>query len=124
MYKFFSLLGCILAALAVIMGAFGAHGLKAQLRNEMMTVYKTAVDYHEFHALALILIGVLAERWSSSGLATWAGTSLIVGILLFSGSLYLLSILGVRWLGVITPFGGMAFILGWVLLALAVWHNA
>lgn len=121
MQKIFILTGSLLAALAVIMGAFGAHSLKTQLSEEMMDVYQTAVDYHMYHALGLILTGLLANSASSSNLPAWAGSSMFIGILLFSGSLYILSITGIRWLGAITPFGGTAFILGWILLAWAVW---
>ncbi len=123
MQKIFILSGSSLAALAVIMGAFGAHGLKSHLSNEMMDVYQTAVDYHIYHALGLILTGLLAGSLSSSSLTAWAGSSMLVGILLFSGSLYILSVTGIRWLGAIAPFGGTAFILGWLLLAGAVWRQ-
>lgn len=123
MPKIFILLGSLLAALGVIMGAFGAHGLKPHLDAEMMTVYKTAVEYHLYHAFGLILIGLAASGLASNGVVLWAGVSLMIGLLLFSGSLYLLSITGIRWLGAITPFGGIAFILGWLLLAWAVWRQ-
>ena len=123
MQKIFILSGSLLAALAVIMGAFGAHSLKAHLSNEMLDVYKTAVDYHIYHALGLILVGLLPNSTSPSSLLAWAGSSMLMGILLFSGSLYILSITGIRWLGAIAPFGGTAFILGWILLASAVWSQ-
>lgn len=123
MPKFFMLSGSLLAALAVIMGAFGAHGLKPHLGAEMMSVYKTAVEYHVYHAFGLILIGLIANNLASNNLALWAGACMMIGVLLFSGSLYLLSITGVRWLGAITPFGGISFILGWLLLAWAIWRQ-
>ena len=110
--------GAVLAAIAVGMGAFGAHGLRTQLSTEMMTVYKTATDYHMYHALGLLLVGIMAKLFPASTMLTWAGIMMIAGILLFSGSLYILSISGIRWLGAITPFGGMAFILAWIFLVL------
>lgn len=118
MYKTFMVIGAVLAAIAVGMGAFGAHGLRAQLSAEMMTVYKTATDYHMYHALGLLLAGILAKLFPTSTMLLWAGGMMIAGILLFSGSLYVLSITGIRWLGAITPFGGIAFILAWIFLAL------
>ena len=113
-------LGSLNAALAVLLGAFGAHALKDRLDESMMNVYQTAIQYHFYHALGLVLVGILALHFPSSSLLRWSGTALIAGILLFSGSLYLLAISNVRWLGMITPIGGMAFVTGWVLLLVAV----
>ena len=110
--------GAAHAALAVAMGAFGAHGLKASLSPDLLAVYQTGAQYHIFHALGLLLVGVLASH-RPRALVTWAGWLLFAGIVLFSGSLYVLAISGERWLGMITPFGGTAFIAGWVLLAVA-----
>ena len=115
--------GALLAALAVILGAFGAHGLKKTLSEEMMVVYKTAVDYHFIHALGILLIGLLHHHHPDSRLILWAGVSLIIGILLFSGSLYVLSITEIKKLGMITPFGGLAFIIGWLLLAIGIYKS-
>ncbi len=112
----------ILLALAVAIGAFGAHGLKAHLSNEMMQIYKTGVEYHFYHALGLLLIGVLSVSFPS-GLLNWSAILLTIGIILFSGSLYVLAITGIKWLGAITPFGGLSFIAGWVLLFVAVWKK-
>lgn len=122
MARLFLLAGTLLGALAVMMGAFGAHALKHRLSQDLLKVFQTAVDYHVYHALALILTGILVKQFGPSPLFAWAGGAALVGIVLFSGSLYLLSMTGSRWLGVITPFGGTAFILGWILLAVAVWH--
>lgn len=108
--------------LAVALGAFGAHGLKAKLSAELMQVYKTGVEYHFYHALGLLLIGVLASTMPS-GLLQWSALLLGLGIVLFSGSLYLMAVTGIRWLGAITPFGGVSFIAGWVLLFIAVWKR-
>ncbi|MBA2492485.1 MAG: DUF423 domain-containing protein [Gammaproteobacteria bacterium] len=122
MLKTFVLFGSLSALLAVVLGAFGAHGLKQQLSPEMLSVYQTGVDYHMWHALGLVLIGLLGAHYSGSALLTWAGWFMLAGIMIFSGSLYILSITGVRWLGAITPFGGLAFIVAWALLIVAVWR--
>lgn len=108
------------AALVVIFGAFGAHALKARLAPEMMATYQTAILYHLFHALGLLIIGLLAVWFPASAYLRWAGWLMLAGIVLFCGSLYLLSLSGVRWLGVITPLGGTAFIIAWVLFCLGV----
>ena len=112
----------VLLALAVALGAFGAHGLKSQLSTEMLQTWKTGVDYHFYHALGLLLIGILAVSFPSE-LVKWSAILLTAGIVLFSGSLYALAISGIKWLGAITPVGGMSFITGWVLLFLAVWKK-
>jgi uncharacterized membrane protein YgdD (TMEM256/DUF423 family) len=106
------------ALLAVAFGAFGAHGLKDQLSEAEMVIYRTAVDYHMWHALGLALIGLLAERYPEAPGFRWAGAAMIIGLLLFSGSLYALSLSGLRWLGMITPLGGLSFMTGWALVAL------
>ena len=111
-----------LLALAVALGAFGAHGLKSQLSTDMLQTYKTGVDYHFYHALGLLLIGILAVSFPSE-LMKWSAILLTAGIILFSGSLYLLAVSGIKWLGAITPIGGLSFIAGWVLLFLAVWKK-
>jgi uncharacterized membrane protein YgdD (TMEM256/DUF423 family) len=123
MLRVFIVAGSLLAALGVILGAFGAHGLKNHLSAESLAIYHTAVNYQIYHALGLILIGILSSQLQTESLITWSGYCLLAGIALFCGSLYLLSVTGQRWLGTITPFGGTAFILGWVLLALSVWRR-
>jgi len=112
----------ILLTLAVAIGAFGAHGLKAHLSNEMLLIYKTGVEYHFYHALGLLLIGILSISMPS-GLLNWSAIFLTAGIILFSGSLYILAVTGIKWLGAITPLGGLSFITGWVLLFVAVWKK-
>lgn len=119
MAKLMVLLGSLNAFLSVALGAFGAHGLRNKLSAEMMAIYDTAVQYHMAHALGLILVGILIRLTSASGLLNWAGILLLAGIVIFSGSLYMLSITGLRWFGAITPIGGLSFLLGWVLLAVA-----
>lgn len=112
----------VFLALAVALGAFGAHGLKSQLSTEMLQTFKTGVDYHFYHALGLLLIGILAVSFPSD-LIKWSAILLTAGIILFSGSLYALAITGIKWLGAITPLGGLSFIAGWVLLFLAIWKR-
>lgn len=121
--KLILITGALLAALAVILGAFGAHGLKKTLSEEMLVVYKTAVDYHFIHAIGILLIGLLHHHHPESRLVLWASGSLFIGIVVFSGSLYALSITEIRKLGMITPLGGLAFIIGWILLALGVYKT-
>lgn len=124
MAKTFIILGSINMFLAVALGAFGAHGLKSRLSADLMAVYQTAVQYHSMHALGLLLIGIIAHWLGQSALINWAGWLLLTGIVLFSGSLYTMSFTGIRMLGAITPFGGVAFLAGWLLLALAAWKAA
>ena len=100
------------------MGAFGAHGLKAILSPGMLTVYQTGVTYQMWHALGLIGIAHIRQRVPESKLVSWAGWLMFIGILLFSGSLYLLAILDLKWLGMITPLGGVSFITAWSLIAI------
>lgn len=113
-----TVIGSILMALAVAAGAFGAHGLRSRLDAYSLSVYEKAVFYHFIHAIGILLIALLAraDSISPAGQGRAAGL-LLVGILIFSGSLYALSISGVRILGAITPIGGIAFIAGWLLLA-------
>lgn len=111
-------LAAVLGGLAVLTGAFGAHGLRERLSPEALAWWKTAVEYHLAHALALLVTGLLAERAPSRALAV-AAVAFAVGVLLFSGSLYALAWTGVRALGAVTPFGGLAFLVGWGALAVA-----
>jgi uncharacterized membrane protein YgdD (TMEM256/DUF423 family) len=117
--KLFLVLGCIAALLAVAIGAFGAHALKPRIAPELMSVYKTGVEYHFYHALGLILVGLAALRLPESAWLKTAGWAMLAGIVLFSGSLYLLSLTGAGWLGAITPLGGAAFLAAWGLFAAA-----
>jgi uncharacterized membrane protein YgdD (TMEM256/DUF423 family) len=117
--RLFIALGSINAALAVIFGAFGAHALKGRLSPEMLSVYHTGAQYQFYHALGLLLIGVIATQLQNSGALRLSGFLMLAGIILFSGSLYVLAITGVTWLGAITPLGGVAFIAAWLVLAFA-----
>lgn len=119
MSRLFLSIGAVSAALAVILGAFGAHALRDVLSPEMKVIYQTANTYHFYHSLGLVLIAVLTLRAPQLAYAHWAGWLMLAGIGIFSGSLYILSVSGLRWLGAITPIGGMAFIIAWLLLALA-----
>ena len=105
---------CILCGLAVALGAFGAHGLKERLTPEMLAIFEVGVRYQFYHGLALLALTLAPGRLWGSPWAGRAGLAWIVGIAVFSGSLYLLSITGIKWLCAITPIGGVAFILGWV----------
>lgn len=109
--------GSLLLALAVGIGAFGAHGLRGRLDEYSMGVYEKAVFYHFVHAIGILLAGVLLKVQAvGEGAGTWSAALLLAGILLFSGSLYVLAVSGQRWLGAVTPFGGLCFIAGWLLL--------
>lgn len=118
--RLFQIIGAISAALAVAAGAFGAHALKARIAPELMTVYHTAVEYHFYHALGMILVGLAALRLPASRLLIGAGWAMLAGSILFCGSLYLLCLTEARWLGAVAPFGGTAFIAAWGLFAAAV----
>ncbi len=118
--KVFLGLGSLAMLLAVAMGAFGAHALKKTLTPELMAVYETAVHYHFYHALGLLVVGMLASRLPETALLRGSGILMAAGLVLFSGSLYALSLSGIRWLGAITPIGGTAFLLAWLLLLIGV----
>lgn len=114
--KIFLLLGALNAALSVLLGAFGAHALKGRLTGSDMAIFQTAGQYHFYHALGLIVVGLMLTTWPVSTWMKASGWLMLIGIVLFPGSLYLLVISQLRWLGAITPFGGTAFILAWILL--------
>ncbi|MDV3241261.1 MULTISPECIES: DUF423 domain-containing protein [Methylocaldum] len=122
MHRTFLLLGAAAGFLGVAMGAFGAHGLRAVLDEYHLAIYRTGVEYQMWHALGLALIGITAKQLPDTRLLVKAGWFMFAGIVLFSGSLYVLSITGVRWLGWITPFGGLSFLTGWFLLGLSAWR--
>ena len=112
-------IGALAAMFSVVLGAFGAHMLEDKLTADALDVYDTAVQYHMFHSVGILLIALLIDRLPSPKMAIWAARWLVVGIVLFSGSLYVLALSGVKELGAITPLGGVAFIAGWICLALA-----
>ncbi len=117
MTQLFLTLAACSGFLAVAIGAFGAHGLESVLTPESMRTYQTGVQYHFYHSLALFGVAILAAQLEPARLLNIAGWSFVAGILLFSGSLYVLSVTGIRWLGAITPLGGVAFLVGWGCLA-------
>jgi uncharacterized membrane protein YgdD (TMEM256/DUF423 family) len=123
MDRLFFALGSLSAGLAVALGAFGAHVLKSRLAADMLANFETGVRYQMYHALALLAVAWAVSRWAGSSLPAAAGWLFVAGTLLFSASLYLLALSGVRWLGAITPLGGVAFVAGWLCLLLAAWRG-
>lgn len=121
MAKIFITLAALSGMLAVAFGAFGAHALKNRLDDYAMGVFETAVQYHFYHSLALLAVGVIALQQPQTALLKSSGWLFLLGIVVFSGSLYLLSLSGLKWLGAITPLGGLAFIAAWGCLAATGW---
>ena len=117
------MIGAVAGGVGVALGAFGAHGLKSRVSAEMLAVFETGVRYQMYHALALVAVGLAATRWTSVWLGA-AGWLFLIGIVVFSGSLYVMTFTGIRWLGAITPIGGLSFILGWLSLALAAYATS
>lgn len=124
MAKWFVIIGAVSGFLSVALGAFGAHGLNDKLSEHFMDIYQTGVQYQMYHSLSLLLIGILTNQWRNCAELLWSGYLMIVGIILFSGSLYVLSLTGITWLGAITPLGGTALLVGWFLLGLAAYKNS
>ena len=122
MDRIFAALGAASGFIGVAAGAFGAHGLKARLTPELLAVFDTAARYQMIHALALLAVAWAISRWPGRA-AVASGWCFVAGTLIFSGSLYLLALTGVRGLGAITPVGGVLFLCGWLLLALAAWRG-
>jgi uncharacterized membrane protein YgdD (TMEM256/DUF423 family) len=123
MPRTYLLMGSLLGALGVALGAFGAHGLRARVAPDLLATFETGVRYHVYHALALLAVGLWLAQSGKGGLVAAAGWLFLAGIILFSGSLYLLALTGTRWLGAVTPLGGVAFIAGWLCLAAAAWRS-
>lgn len=117
--KLFLITGAINAMLAVALGAFGAHGLEGKISEKYLEVWKTGVQYQMFHAMGLFVIAFLLSKFPQSSLLTASGWIMFAGIVLFSGSLYVLSTSGIKVLGAITPLGGVAFIVAWILIVVA-----
>lgn len=128
MNKSFLVAASLLGALSVILGAFGAHTLKSKIPADALEIFETSVRYQFYHVFALLAVGILAQYFPGNFI-TWSGRLFIAGIILFCGSLYLLTYFKgignnqMNWLGAITPFGGLCFIAGWILLAVAVIKN-
>jgi len=119
-FRFWLTTGALLAAAAVAAGAFGAHALRDRLSPGDLATFETAARYQMYHALGLVAVALLSARGTAG--VNPAGWCFLAGIALFSGSLYLLTLAGLRWMGAITPLGGVAFIVGWFLLAVAGWR--
>ena len=124
MDRLFLALGSISGGLAVALGAFGAHILEDRLAASMLANFETGVRYQMYHALALLAVAWAVSRWPTSPWPVAAGWLFVAGTLLFSASLYALALSGVRWLGAITPLGGVAFVAGWLCLLLAAWRGS
>lgn len=123
MNKIFLISGGVLSGLGVAIGAFGAHALKTVLEaNNRMETFETGVKYQFYHALALILLGLIMQKFDDKAFV-WAGYSYLLGIILFSGSLFILSLTGINKWGAVTPLGGVAFIAGWILLVVGVYRS-
>ncbi len=120
MSKTFLLAGSIFGLLAVLFGAFGAHGLRTRISESLLAAFQTGVQYQFYHALGLLLVGILAHLYPDNGALKASGYLFITGVLLFSGSLYLLALTELRWLGPVTPLGGVAFLCGWLALLVAI----
>lgn len=122
MERFYFIAGSISGLIAIGLGAFGAHGLKGRLSAEMLNAFEVGVRYQMYHALALLAVSWAFSRWPRAEV-TAAGWLFVAGTVIFSGSLYFLSVSGIRWIGAITPIGGAAFLLGWLCLALGAWRG-
>ena len=122
MTRTFALFGALLALAGVALGAFGTHGLRGRLSPEDLQIFETGVRYQMYHALALLVVAWAATRWPGGG-TTVAGWSFLLGVVVFSGSLYVLVLSGARWMGAITPLGGVAFLIGWAALAYRVFKG-
>ncbi|WP_106766442.1 DUF423 domain-containing protein [Paenibacillus faecalis] len=123
MQKVFIAWGAVLMALSVALGAFGAHILEGKISPDEISVYETGVQYHMIHGIAIIITGIAAGLFGESRKLFWAGVLFIAGTIIFSGSLYVLSLSGIKWLGAITPIGGVSFIAGWLVLMSSAWSG-
>jgi len=122
MERIFFLSGAISAFIGVAAGAFGAHGLEDRLNADMLSVFEIGVRYQMYHAFGLLAAAWAYSKWPSKLVST-GGWLFVIGTVLFSGSLYLLSITGLKWFGAVTPFGGVAFLAGWICLAGCAWRG-
>lgn len=117
--KTFIIIGAINAFLAVALGAFGAHGLEGRVEQKYLEIWKTGVTYQMFHASGLLIVGVLLGRLPANALLSWSGWMMLIGIILFSGSLYVMTLTKISILGAITPLGGLSFLAAWILIVVA-----
>lgn len=123
MERLFFVVAALLGGAAVGLGAFGAHALRGRIDERLLANYQTGVSYMVYHLLALFVVVLALGRWPASNLPVWSGWLFVAGILLFSGSLIGMAFTGQRWLGAITPIGGAAWIVGWLLLAATAWRS-
>ena len=123
MERTFFIIASLLGSLSVALGAFGAHGLRGRIEESLLANYQTGVSYMFYHMLALFVVVWAIGKWPASSLPVWAGWLFVAGIVIFSGSLFVMAFTGLRWLGAITPIGGVAFIAGWLLLAFVAWRG-
>ena len=123
MERTFFIIASLLGGLSVALGAFGAHALRGRIEESLLANYQTGVSYMFYHALALFAAAWAVSKWPASNLPVWAGWLFVLGVVVFSGSLFVMAFTGLRWLGAITPIGGVAFIVGWLLLAFVAWRN-
>ncbi|MFN3335577.1 MAG: DUF423 domain-containing protein [Caldilinea sp.] len=123
MERTFFIIASLFGGLSVALGAFGAHALRGRIEESLLANYQTGVSYMFYHSLALLAVAWALSRWPASSLPVWTGWLFVVGIVVFSGSLFVMAFTGLRWLGAITPIGGVAFIAGWLLLALTAWRG-
>ena len=123
MERTFFIIASLLGSVSVALGAFGAHALRDRIEASLLANYQTGVTYMFYHTLALFIVVLALTRWPGSSQAVWAGWLFVIGIIFFSGSLFVMAFTGMRWLGAITPIGGVAFIAGWLLLAWTAWQS-
>lgn len=123
MPQFILIASAVFGLLGVVLGAFGAHGLKKVLSTDMLAIWQTAVEYQFYHTFAIALTGVLLLLLPQATLLRFSALAFIIGTVIFSGSLYTLALTNVRWLGAITPIGGLTLIIGWFLLAYSLWKT-
>ena len=123
MERFFFVVAALLGGAAVGLGAFGAHALRGRIDERLLASYQTGVSYMFYHVLALFVVVLALGRWPTSSLPVWSGWLFVAGILLVSGSLFGMAFTGQRWLGAIPPIGGVAWIVGWLLLAVIAWRG-
>ncbi len=121
--RLFGALGALLALMSVAAGAFGTHALRPRLASDLLAVFETAAKYQMYHALALLLVAVALGKWGGASLV-WAGWLFVAGTAVFSGSLYILALTGVRWWGAVTPIGGACFLVGWILVVWGVLNDS
>lgn len=118
--KVFLVLGVVSGFLSVAIGAFGAHGLEGKISEKLLQVWKTGVQYQMFGTVLIFVIAFLMMKFQQVTMMYWAGWLSVIGIILFSGSLYVMSITGIKWLGAITPFGGISFLVAWILVGIVI----